>query len=289
MANILKPRRGKKSTAIASDIKLEKGEIFFEMPETGVGTGLGSIKFGDGNTIYRNLPYFFDTNAYAKATHTHSMSQITNLNNTLNTINSNIDKIVNGTTKVGKATNADLLNNVAASNYVTLNGSQALTNKTYNGYTLKAAAGKGVDEDTTTDTSTNLPTGKAVSEMINAKIGSVVQIRYEVVEHLPGEAGEPGVIYLVPHTHGVKDIYDEYIYVNGTFEKIGNTDMDLSSYALVNHTHSYNELLNLPTIPQADEDTIKTIGNKLTGSRIKVLDTDPTTSDVGDMWILSVM
>lgn len=288
MANILKPRRGKKSTAIAQELKLEKGEIFFEMPETGVGTGLGSIKFGDGNTVYRNLPYFFDTAAYAKATHTHTMAQVTNLNSTINTINGNIADIVDGTTKVAKAGNADQLNGIAASNYVTLNGSQALTNKTYNGYTLKTAAGKGVDENTTTDTSTNLPTGKAVSAMINAKIGSVVQIRYEVVEVLPG-AGEVGVIYLVPHTHGVKDIYDEYIYVNGSFEKIGNTDIDLSSYALVNHTHNYQDLLNKPTIPIADEDTIKTVGNKLTGSRIKVLNSDPVSSDNGDMWILSLI
>lgn len=54
----LKPRRGKRSTMIAKDVVLRNGEIFFEVPETGVGTGPGLIKMGDGTTTYENLPYF---------------------------------------------------------------------------------------------------------------------------------------------------------------------------------------------------------------------------------------
>ena len=288
MANILKPRRGKKATAINSGIVLENGEIFFEMPATGVGTGLGSIKFGDGSKAYADLPYFFDTDAYAKATHTHTMSQVTNLNSTINTINDKFTKIENGTTTVGKANNSLQLNGVAASQYVTLSGNQALTNKTYNGYTLRAAAAKNVDEETTTDTSTNLPTGKAVSKMIDTKIGGVIQIRYEVVDQLP-TTGVVGVIYLVPHQHGTKDVYDEYIYVNGAFEKIGNTDVDLSSYAKINHNHHYADLLDLPSIPTVDGETIVMKNNVISGSKIRVLMSDPVESSLGDMWILNLV
>ena len=39
-----------------------------------------------------------------------------------------------------------------------------------------------------------------------------------------------GTFYFKPHRHGDKDIYDEYVWVNTTYEKIGNTDIDLSNY-----------------------------------------------------------
>ena len=61
MASYLRPRRGKKSTAIAQNILLKRGEVFFEAPDTGVGTGAGNIKIGDGTTPYVNLPYFIES------------------------------------------------------------------------------------------------------------------------------------------------------------------------------------------------------------------------------------
>lgn len=51
---------------------------------------------------------------------------------------------------------------------VTLSDAQALTNKTYNGYTLADASAKGVDISlTATSTSTNLPTSAAVASLIS--------------------------------------------------------------------------------------------------------------------------
>lgn len=60
MASILRPRRGKKSTAISQNIILKRGEVFFEVPDSGVGTGSGRIKVGDGTTEYGSLPYFIN-------------------------------------------------------------------------------------------------------------------------------------------------------------------------------------------------------------------------------------
>lgn len=57
--------------------------------------------------------------------------------------------------------------NVDLSNYVTLNGSEALTNKTYNGYTLGGACAKSVDTSISSTTSTNLPTTEAVCDYID--------------------------------------------------------------------------------------------------------------------------
>ena len=63
MASYLRPRRGKKATAVSqltASAPLKRGEIFFEVPDTGVGTGIGKIKMGDGTTEYASLPYFLE-------------------------------------------------------------------------------------------------------------------------------------------------------------------------------------------------------------------------------------
>lgn len=70
-----------------------------------------------------------------------------------------------------------------------------------------------------------------VKALINSAIGNITSIRYEKVTSLPA-TGSNGVIYLVAHSHGTQDIYDEYIWLSETktYEKIGNTDIDLSAY-----------------------------------------------------------
>lgn len=73
-------------------------------------------------------------------------------------------------------------------------------------------------------------TNPATKKYVDDAISGVTQFEFQVVDELP-EAGEKGVIYLVAHTHGEGDSYDEYIWVNGAFEKIGNTDIDLSNYS----------------------------------------------------------
>ena len=60
MASYLRPRRGKKATAESQGIVLKRGEVFFECPDTGVGTGTGRLKVGDGTTAYASLPYFLN-------------------------------------------------------------------------------------------------------------------------------------------------------------------------------------------------------------------------------------
>ena len=71
------------------------------------------------------------------------------------------------------------------------------------------------------------------SELTPAKmaeiLGDITSIDYQVVAALP-TTGIKGTIYLVNHSHGENDIYDEYIWINGAYEKIGNTDVDLRNY-----------------------------------------------------------
>lgn len=76
---------------------------------------------------------------------------------------------------------------------------------------------------------TDAMTAEQITNAINDAIGSVTGISFEVVESLPS-TGESGKIYLVKHAHGAQDQYDEYIYYNNAWEKIGSTDIDLSNY-----------------------------------------------------------
>lgn len=69
-----------------------------------------------------------------------------------------------------------------------------------------------------------------VTKEIASAVSGVTQIDYSVVESLPS-TGKKGIIYLVANSGTGTNIYDEYIYINSKFEKLGSREMDLSSYA----------------------------------------------------------
>lgn len=69
-----------------------------------------------------------------------------------------------------------------------------------------------------------------VTKEIASAVSGVTQIDYSVVESLPS-TGKKGIIYLVANSDSGNNIYDEYIYINSKFEKLGSREMDLSSYA----------------------------------------------------------
>ena len=106
---------------------------------------------------------------------------------------------------------------------------------------LGTAAGKDfTDTINSTDATekVKLPTAEAVQNAINSAVGDITSFDVQIVttfEELP-TTGKKGVIYLVPHTHGTSDSYDEYIWVPGSgstagnYEKIGNTDITLTEY-----------------------------------------------------------
>lgn len=71
-------------------------------------------------------------------------------------------------------------------------------------------------------------------QVLQTAIDSLVGFTASVVEELP-PSGEEGIMYLVLTEDGgvEQDIYNEYIWVDNKFEKIGNTavEVDLSGYA----------------------------------------------------------
>lgn len=65
---------------------------------------------------------------------------------------------------------------------------------------------------------------------VDNKISQITATSFLVVDSLP-QTGEPNIIYLVAKSDsGEQDGYNEYIYVNGSWELIGSTDIDLSDY-----------------------------------------------------------
>lgn len=78
-------------------------------------------------------------------------------------------------------------------------------------------------------TSKGYQTEAQVSSLISNAIADIQGIEYSIVTQLPS-TGEAGVIYLISNSGSNPNSYDEYIYVNSKFEKIGTTDVDLSGY-----------------------------------------------------------
>lgn len=102
-------------------------------------------------------------------------------------------KIVDGTIFLGESSITPLSD---GSNYVTLNGNQKLTNKTYEGYTLNAACAKAVDDETIRPLSPNLPTSKAVAAYVDGALVSVLKYQGTVTS----TSG-------LPATHKVGHVY----------------------------------------------------------------------------------
>lgn len=82
-------------------------------------------------------------------------------------------------------------------------------------------------------------------EQVNTLIGNLHSISMQKVDALP-VTGESNIIYLVPRTTSeTNNIFDEYIYIESKWEKIGSTDIDLSGYVTIENLNQ--QLLNYVT------------------------------------------
>lgn len=77
----------------------------------------------------------------------------------------------------------------------------------------------------------NVYTKKDTDSAIAEAIAAVDHLSREIVEALPETANE-NVIYMVHREDGAgQDVYNEYMYINGAWEIIGDTSVDLTDYA----------------------------------------------------------
>lgn len=80
-------------------------------------------------------------------------------------------------------------------------------------------------ESLAADKSLSANQGRILKEMI----ANLANLQIEIVDQLPS-IGETNIIYLVKKSSSAPDIHDEYVFVDGKWEKIGNTEIDLSNY-----------------------------------------------------------
>lgn len=94
-------------------------------------------------------------------------------------------------------------------------------------------------------TKTNTYTKNEVNNLING----ITSMNVLVVTALPTSSISDTTIYLVPKSKTeTNNVYDEYLYVNNKWEKIGDTSIDLTNYALKSE---------IPTVTNDLTDTLK--------------------------------
>lgn len=201
-------------------------------------------------------------------------------------------KTGNDTVLAGKVDKTTTVNGHALSANVTVTKSDV---------GLGSVENKALDT-TVTKGSGNYITSGAVKTAIDSAISGVTQFdvqKYDSFDKLP-TTGTKGVIYIVAHTHSdTNDSYDEYIWntalTTPAYEKIGNTDVNLSEYintlsgtanrgVITNLTKSGNTLTVTSTsletaAPTASGTTLSFIDSVSQAANGKITATKKTVSD----------
>ena len=78
-------------------------------------------------------------------------------------------------------------------------------------------------------------TSTEVNSAIAAAIGNINQFNVAIVSTLPTENIDAHTIYFMSNGGSDDSIYDEWMYINNNWEKIGTTSIDLSGYMQTSH------------------------------------------------------
>ena len=93
-------------------------------------------------------------------------------------------------------------------------------------------------DNTVTADGGNAVSGKAVYDFVTNAISGISGFHAEIVSELP-TSGQSNVLYLLAKSSAASgDGYDEYLYINGAWELIGSTDIDLSGYVQASEMHA---------------------------------------------------
>lgn len=207
----------------------------------------GSKNLITSGGVYQALK---DSETSAEETHQELLNEISNVNSTLSTEISTVN--TNLTTKITQIETTTIPN------------------------AIKAAI---VDNLDTEDS--NKALSATQGKVLKTMISNLANLRIEVVNELPS-TGETNVIYLVKKAGTNPDVHDEYVYVEGNWEKIGNTEVDLSNYYTKDQVYTKSETYSqeevgtliteiegkIPTIPNVE------ISMSGTGNVITSIDVD---------------
>lgn len=99
----------------------------------------------------------------------------------------------------------------------------------------------------------------------------IVSFKVEIVDSLPEKDINPHVIYFLKRKSpsGEEDFYYEYMYINGFWELIGSTELDLSPYWTIEQTKAYIASKEY-SLPRANKTSLG--GVKIDGESIDIDD-----------------
>lgn len=123
----------------------------------------------------------------------------------------------------------------------------------------------------------------ATKKYVDDIVSTISTLSFQVVATLPTEDIKTNVIYLVPSTTSSgQNIYDEYIYINSAWEKIGSTSVDLSNYLAKDNTTAYTPTgdYNPATKQYVDSSVTNQATTEETISGLKTFTTLPESSVV---------
>lgn len=68
-----------------------------------------------------------------------------------------------------------------------------------------------------------------VTSAISTAMAGITKLDFQVVQTLPS-TGVKGTFYLIANSGREQNVYDEYLWINNKYEKLGTREIDLSSY-----------------------------------------------------------
>ena len=187
--------------------------------------GTDEYTAGDNITIEDGVISAIDTtydNATEETSGLMSYQDKIKLNSLNNYVLPKASALVLGGIKIGDTLTIDANGVLNALSSVSIDDTTIFTTKTWSSNKISGElSGK---QDTLTAGQNIVITNNTISAVIDAGF------QVEVVQTLP-ETGEANTIYFVPKEGGANpDVYDEYMYINNAWEKIGSTEVDLSNY-----------------------------------------------------------
>ena len=123
----------------------------------------------------------------------------------------------------------------------------------------------------------------ATKKYVDDIVSTVSTLSFQVVTELPTTDIQTNIIYLVPSTTlSEQNVYDEYIYINNAWEKIGSTAIDLSNYLAKDNTTAYTPTgdYNPATKQYVDSSVTNQATTEETISGLKTFTTLPESSVV---------
>lgn len=173
------------------------------------------------------------SNDYARGDHAHptdtSRVAVSDFNTYKTEVQGKLDEKYNKTDgQLIDATDRSKLDNLASNAETTYAKSADVT--TALGGKVDKADGMGLMSDAEKAKIANLAADANATYATKDELSTIPKFAVQPVSSLPTTDISSTTIYLVPNTGSGTNSSDEYIYVNGAWERLGTTDVDLSGY-----------------------------------------------------------